>query len=100
MRARLMTQPGNNSPEMEILVIDVGGTHVKMVRSTQMHEKRKFDSGKTLTPWQRMPPNVCRGRPSACGRHNPTDVNVIPPENQQRRAHSHVRAIRHRYFAT
>jgi hexokinase len=58
MRARLMTQPGNNSPEMEILVIDVGGTHVKMVRSTQMHEKRKFDSGKTLTPWQRMPPNA------------------------------------------
>ncbi len=35
-----------------ILVIDIGGTHVKMMISRQ--EKRKFDSGTALTPRQMM----------------------------------------------
>jgi polyphosphate glucokinase len=34
---------------MDILVVDVGGTHVKILANGQT-ERRKFDSGKTLTP--------------------------------------------------
>jgi polyphosphate glucokinase len=37
---------------MDILVIDVGGTHVKISLSTRPDEKRKFDSGSELTPGQ------------------------------------------------
>lgn len=35
---------------MAVLVIDIGGTHVKMAVSTQPEVKRKFDSSPTLTP--------------------------------------------------
>src|SRR4051812_6037148 len=34
---------------MKVLVIDVGGTHVKIL-ATGENEPRKFDSGPTLTP--------------------------------------------------
>lgn len=36
--------------EMVILVIDVGGTHVKTGLSTRPGEKRKFESGRETTP--------------------------------------------------
>lgn len=38
---------------MNILVIDVGGTHIKLGLSSQPGEKREFDSGTNMTP-QRM----------------------------------------------
>ena len=41
---------------MNVLVIDVGGTHVKIL-ATGQKESRKFDSGPTLTP-QQMVANV------------------------------------------
>ncbi len=34
---------------MEVLVVDVGGSHVKMLASCR-HEPRRFDSGEDLTP--------------------------------------------------
>lgn len=37
---------------MDILVIDVGGTHVKTGLSSRPDEKRKFDSGREMTPRQ------------------------------------------------
>jgi polyphosphate glucokinase len=44
-----MKRPVNNQT-LDILVIDVGGTHVKVALSTHLNEKRKFDSSRTLTP--------------------------------------------------
>jgi polyphosphate glucokinase len=39
---------------MDILVIDVGGTHVKLL-ATGQEEFRKFDSGPTMTPEEMVP---------------------------------------------
>src|SRR5690349_8018745 len=36
-------------PSMNVLVIDVGGTHVKIL-ATGQKKSRRFDSGPTLTP--------------------------------------------------
>lgn len=44
---------------MNILVIDVGGTHIKLGHSAHPGEKRKFDSGPEMTP-QKMLENVKR----------------------------------------
>lgn len=42
---------------MNILVIDIGGTHIKLGFSSQLGEKRKFDSSPEMTP-QKMLENV------------------------------------------
>jgi polyphosphate glucokinase len=39
---------------MDILVVDVGGTHVKLL-ATGQQESRKFDSGPTMTPEDMVP---------------------------------------------
>src|SRR5271156_6765705 len=39
---------------MDILVVDVGGTHVKLL-ATGQEEPRKFDSGPTMTPEEMVP---------------------------------------------
>jgi polyphosphate glucokinase len=43
-------QPMSEGDRMDILVIDVGGTHVKVGLSAHPDEKRKFASGREMTP--------------------------------------------------
>ena len=43
---------------MKILVIDIGGTHVKLMCSGRGEEQRKFSSGSKMTP-QKMAEQVC-----------------------------------------
>jgi len=52
VRGQFMKKPVKNQA-LVILVIDVGGTHVKVALSTHLDEKRKFNSSRSLTP-QRM----------------------------------------------
>jgi polyphosphate glucokinase len=40
----------DDSPERDVLAIDVGGSHVKAVVSGEGNEPRRFDSGSALTP--------------------------------------------------
>jgi polyphosphate glucokinase len=40
----------DDSPKRDVLAIDVGGSHVKAVVSSEGNEPRRFDSGSALTP--------------------------------------------------
>lgn len=43
----------NGQSTMNILAIDIGGTHIKLLR-TGMQHKKSFDSGPTMTPEEMM----------------------------------------------
>jgi polyphosphate glucokinase len=48
---KVKAERDNKGPSMDVLVIDVGGTHVKIL-ATGQNEKREFASGPTLTALQ------------------------------------------------
>jgi hypothetical protein len=66
---RFNKPPERGMPSMNVLVIDVGGTHVKIL-ATGEETPQEFDSGRAPTP---KPENSSR----KCHQNEPSHINLL-----------------------